>query len=252
MIFTRIIYSAILVGVVTGALLSVMQVLTVDPIIFASESYEVAELEGEAAAAGHDDHGHSHSHDGWGPEDGAERTFYTVLSNMSAGIGFAAILLALMSQFSLPKIHEFKVWQGLLWGAAGFTALYLAPGIGMPPEIPGIQAAPVEDRQVWWALTAVSVAIGLGIIAFTPLKLKAIGVLFLAIPYLVGAPPHITPAFVHPDPAAVTALESLHQQFIVTSGIVNLLFWAVLGLACAFVFSRWFKPLAMNDESATA
>ena len=109
MIFTRIIYSAILVGVVTGALLSVMQVLTVDPIIFASESYEVAEPEGEAAAAGDDDHGHSHSHDGWGPEDGAERTLYTVLSNMSAGIGFAAILLALMSQFSLPKIHEFKV-----------------------------------------------------------------------------------------------------------------------------------------------
>lgn len=248
MIFTRIIYSAILVGMVTGLLLSVMQVFTVDPIIFAAESYEIEAPEGEAAAAGHD--GHSHDHSGWAPEEGAERTFYTVLSNMSAGIGFAAILLALMSQFCLTRHDEFKPWQGLLWGAAGFAALYLAPGIGLPAEIPGIQAAPVEHRQVWWALTAASVAIGLGIIAWTPLKLKAIGVIFLAIPYLVGAPAHEGPEFAHPDPAAVEALEGLHQQFIITSGIVNLLFWVVLGLACGFIFSRWFKPLAMHDESA--
>ena len=228
-----------------------MQVLTVDPIIFASETYEIAEPEGEAAATA------MTTAIVTAMTAGARKMVPSALSILCCrifppAIGFAAILLALMSQFSLPKIREFKVWQGLLWGAAGFTALYLAPGIGMPPEIPGIQAPPIEDRQVWWVLTAASVAIGLGIIAFTPLKLKAIGVIFLAIPYLVGAPPHVGPAFEHPDPAAVTALEGLHQQFIVTSGIVNLLFWAVLGLACAFVFSRWFKPLAMNDESAAA
>ena len=217
MIFTRIIYSAILIGMATGLLLSLMQVLSLDPIIFQAEAYEVSEPVSAVVSEGHENHDHDHS--GWATADGSERTFYTVLSNMSAGIGFSAIVLALMSQFWLPKQRIINPKQSLLWGVAGFAALYLAPGIGLPPEIPGIQAAPVEQRQIWWALTAVSVGIGLGILAWAQVKLKAIGLLFLAIPYLVGAPSHQGPEFVHPDPAAVEALTELHQRFIITSGI---------------------------------
>lgn len=243
MIFTRIIYSAVLIGMVGGLLLSLMQILTVDPIIFEAESFEVAEP--AAAPQGHE--GHDHDHSGWAPADGAERTFYTVLSNMSAGIGFAAILLALMNQFWLPRQKPIKPLQALAWGLAGFIAIYVAPGIGLPPEIPGIQAAAVEHRQAWWVLAVACAAIGIGILALAQVKLKAVGLLFLALPYIVGAPTHQGPAFVHPDPAAVTALTELHQRFIVTSGVVNLLFWIALGLACAFVYNRWFKPVAMGD-----
>lgn len=246
MIFTRIIYSAVLIGMATGLLLSLMQILTVDPIIFQAEAYEISEPAGAVAPEGHENHDHDHS--GWAPSDGGERTFYTMLSNMSAGIGFSAVILALMSQFWLPKQRIINPQQSLLWGVAGFAALYLAPGIGLPPEIPGIQAAPVEQRQIWWALTAVCVGIGLGILAWAQVKLKAVGLLFLAIPYLVGAPSHQGPEFAHPDPAAVEALTELHQRFIITSGIVNLLFWIALGLACGAAFNRWFKPAVLADE----
>ena len=248
MIFTRIIYSAVLLGMAAGLLLSLMQVLTVDPIIFEAETFEISEAESAMVPEGHENH--DHNHESWGPADGTERTVYTILSNMSAGIGFAAILLAMMSQFWLPKQRIISPLQSLLWGVAGFATLYLAPGIGLPPEIPGLQAAPVEQRQIWWVLTASCVGIGLSLLAWARAKQKLTGLIFLATPYLIGAPSHEGPEFIHPDPAAVEALIALHQRFIVTSGIVNLLFWIALGLACGFVFNRWFKPLALSNDPA--
>ena len=252
MIFTRIIYSAILVGIVTGCLLSIMQVGSLDPIIFAAESYEVAD---EATASDGHDHAHDHgghSHDGWAPKDGFERTFYTFLSNMLASTGFAAVLLALMAQFWLSRQRDITWTQGALWGLAGYLALFLSPAIGMPPEIPGVIAAPVEHRQIWWALTALAVAFGLGLFAFAPVKYKALGVLFLAVPYVVGAPHSHGPAFEHPDPAAVDALNALHQQFIVTSAVTNLVFWLLLGICCRLAFNRWFRTIPLSDDYAHA
>ncbi len=247
MIFTRIVYSAVLIGMVAGLLLSLMQIISVDPIILQAEVYEISESEpGSAVTTGQESH--DQDIDGWAPTDGAERSFYSVLSNMSAGIGFAAVLLALMSQFWLPKQRVLSTQQSLLWGIAGFAAIYLAPGIGLPPEIPGIQAAALENRQIWWLLTVVCASFGIGILAWAQIRLKAIGLVFLAIPYLVGAPSQQGPEFVHPDPAAVEVLIELHQRFIITSGIVNLLFWMVLGLACGAVFNRWFRPAVLADE----
>ena len=247
MIFTRIIYSAVLVGMATGLLLSLMQIVSVNPIIFQAETYEISEA-GTSVAEGHETHDHDHDSGGWAPEDGAERNVYTALANISAGIGYGAILLALMSQFWLPKQRLISPQHSLLWGIAGFAAFYLAPAIGLPPEIPGIQAAAVEHRQIWWVLTVVCAGIGLGIVAWAQPKLKAVGLVFLAIPYAVGAPSHPGPEFEHPDPAAVEALIELHHRFIITSGIVNLLFWIALGLACGTAFNRWFKPVVSADE----
>jgi len=246
MIFTRIIYSAVGIGLLTGLLLSLMQIVSVDPIIFAAEAYEL-EMP-DASPAGHE--GHDHDHTGWAPADGLERTAYTVLSNISAAIGFAAIMLALMNLFAMMRQGDFKPVHSLLWGLAGFAALYLAPAIGLPPEIPGIEAAPSGHRQAWWLLAVSSIGAGLGLLALAPLRYKAISVLFFAIPYLVGAPHPEGPLFVHPDPAAVIALMELHQRFIIASGIVNLLFWIALGLACGYAFNRWFKPVLMANESA--
>ena len=253
MIFSRIIYSAILIGAVTGVLLSCLQVVSLNPIIFAAETYEV-EAVPASADDGHSDHSsdHGHSHDAWAPADGSERTAYTFLANVLAGTGFAAILLALMSQFWLSRNRQISWTQGAMWGLAGFASLFLAPAIGLPPEIPGVIAAPVEHRQLWWVFAASSVAIGLGIFAFTPAKIKALGLLFLAIPYIVGAPHIHGPMFQHPDPAAVEALVYLHQQFVVISGITNLIFWLLLGLGCRLAFNRWLRNSPLPDEYAPA
>ena len=256
MLFSRIIYSAILIGVVTGSVLTGLQVAGLNPIIFAAEAYEVESGPLGAAVDGHSDHSHDHGHahdaDAWAPADGFERTTYTFLANVLASTGFAAILLALMSQFWLARDRDISWPQGVLWGLAGYLALFVAPAIGLPPEIPGVVAAPVEHRQLWWALTAISVSIGFALFAFSPPKLKLLGLLFLVIPYIVGAPHIHGPMFQHPDPSAVEALTYLHQQFVVISAFTNLVFWLLLGIACRFAFNRWFRPIPLSDDYARA
>lgn len=250
MIFSRIIYSAILVGLVTGVLLSSLQIASLKPVILAAEAYEIGA--GESATGNgveaHSDHGHEHDEDAWAPADGLERTAYTLLANILLSTGFAAIMLALMNLSWLARKRNISWSQGSLWGLAGFTALFLAPALGLPPEIPGVTSAPVEHRQLWWLLTALSVAIGLGIFAFTAVRIKALGLLFLVIPYVVGAPRVDGSMFRHPDPNAAQALVYLHQQFVVISGITNLVFWLVLGLACRYAFYRWLRNLPISDD----
>ena len=254
MIFSRIIYSSILLGIVGGILLTSLQIASQKPIIFAAESYQLDAV-GTVVDSGDDGHsGHSHEHhdEAWVPANGLERTAYTLLANIFASIGFAAMVMALMCLSWLKRNRNISWSQGSLWGLAGFTALFLAPAIGLPPEIPGMVAAAVEHRQIWWTLCALSVAIGLGIFAFTPIRVKALGLLFLAIPYIVGAPQVNAPMFRHPDPSVVQTLVELHQQFVVVSGISSLVFWLVLGLACRFAFNRWFRNIPIADDRTDA
>jgi len=237
MLLRGIIYSALLIGLLVGLLLTGLQSVVVNPIIFASEAYESVEEE-PAAAPAHDHGAHEHNDEAWGPEDGAERLFYTALANVIASIGFAAVLLALMSQTQLQGWTSSSLGKGVLWGLAGFIAFFAAPGIGLPPEIPGIEAAPLENRQGWWMLTVGVFIVGLGLLAFAPLKFKAISLVLFALPYIIGAPHGHGPEFTG-DAASVAALTELHSQFIVASGITNLVFWLVLGAISAWCINRW-------------
>jgi cobalt transporter subunit CbtA len=274
MLFRRFIISAFFAGVVAGLLLSLVQILTVNPIIFAAEAYEVVadssspavqaireihtiepKIETTASEGHHDDHGHSHSqghsqdhsqspsnhqhsHDGWAPEDGAERTSYTVFANIFAGIGFAAILLSLMSQIQVQGFTQLNAVKGLLWGVGGFMAFFVAPSIGMPPEIPGMIAAPIEHRQLWWMLAVLGVGLGLLLLAFAPIRWKGLGVVAIVLPYLVGVPHLHGGAFDHPDPLVVQELMALQQNFILYSGLSNLLLWLALGGLCGWLLNR--------------
>jgi cobalt transporter subunit CbtA len=233
-VFRRIIYSALLVGFFAGLILTAAQITVVNPVIFAAEAFEIADSEG-----GHDHGAHSHSEEAWAPEDGRERTAYTLLSSISGAIGFAVILLALMSQFQLQGLTNVRPGNGVLWGVVGFITFFVAPGIGLPPEIPGVEAAAVEFRQLWWAFTVIAVGIGIGILVFGLPKYKLVGLVSVAMPYIVGAPHISGPEFSHPDPAAVEVLQSLHSQFIMVSGLSNLLLWVVLGVMCAVALNKW-------------
>jgi len=248
MIFSRIIFNAVLIGLVTGSLMTAMQIFSLNPIIFAAESYEIV----EHGSRMHNQHGNDDHGKAWAPEDGVERTAYTLLANISAGIGFAAVLLALMSQFLPLKCRRFGWVQGSLWGLAGFTAIHLAPGIGLPPEIPGIETAPIHNRQIWWVFTVISVSIGLGILAFTVIRVKVIGLVFLAMPYIIGVPGTGGAAFTHPDPAAASALVRLQEQFIVTSGVTNLVYWLITGIICCYVFNRWLRQTGSSVDCASS
>lgn len=256
MIFRNIIFSACLVGLMVGVLLTVAQSLGVTPIIYAAEVYEVADtlVPETVSEAGHS-HGsgeHHHESEAWAPEDGTERTFFTLVSNVLAGIGFAAVLLALMSQLQIMGVTRVSLLKGMAWGLAGFAVFFAVPGIGLPPEIPGVQAAALEHRQGWWLFAVVGSGLGLAMLAFAPKWFKLLGVLAIALPFLIGAPAHPGPEFTHPDADAVAALTELHHQFIVASGLANLLFWLALGVLSAWLLNRFILKEEVEDVAAPA
>lgn len=249
MTFRQIILNAVGIGVICGFLLSLSQMTWVSPIIIAAEAYEAHPVIG-AASHQHSKQNstpeptvkHEHNSDEWSPEDGTERTGYTVASNIFAAIGFAAIFLSAMSFLQVQgKIHLNGLQgavKGLLWGGAGFMVFFVTPGLGLPPEIPGTEAAAIENRQTWWLLAVIAAAIAVYITAFAKTKLKWLALLVIALPFVIGAPHLSGPAFTHPDPQIVARLTDLHHQFIVATGLSNLVFWLLLGGTCAWALSR--------------
>lgn len=237
MLFRRIVLSACCVGLLSGLLMTVMQQFWTTPIILSAETYE------NTVAPEHRDKPegtqHGHGQHSWSPRAGTERLFYSFVANVIAGIGFALVLIALMSLVQQRGLTRVNSWRGLVWGGAGYVALFMAPAIGLAPEIPGLNTAPLEQRQLWWVFAASTTAVGLGLIAFAPKALKVSGGVFLVLPHLFGAPRVAGPAFSHADPEAVAMLNHLHSEFIVASGVVNLVFWIVLGVLCTWALYRW-------------
>lgn len=230
MFFRRIIFSAVLIGVVMGLLNSAVQLLDVTAIIFEAERYETADVGVPAVQ--------EHTEKSRGSNDGFERIAYSFIANILSAIGFAAVLLALMCQCQQQGLTQLSLVKGLLWGFAGFIALFVAPSLGLSPEIPGARAAALELRQAWWGLTVLASIAGLAVLAFSPVKYKILGFVSLVLPHVIGAPDIEGAGFNQLDPLAVEMLTNLHQQFIVATGISNLIFWLMLGMACAWVIQR--------------
>lgn len=229
-VFRNVVFVAALAGLVAGIVLAALQAYATVPLILQAETYEAA---GESAG-GHDHEGHSaagHAHDhgeeAWAPEDGFERFAYNVGANIVSGIGFALMLIV-----ASELAGGIAGWrQGLFWGFAGFAVFTLAPGLGLPPELPAMPAADLYDRQVWWIATVAATAIGLALIAFRRSAVFALaGVALIVAPHIVGAP---QPAS-HDSPVPA----DLHHSFVVATTVTNLLFWLVLGAVAGAVRSR--------------
>ena len=241
MLFRQIVFYGFCIGVCAGLILTLVQQFQVVPIIKAAETYENSDSVGSAfvSEAGHN-HAHSHG-DSWAPETPFERMVSTSLSNILTATGLSLITLALMlgSRF-LPNRQATQVsWkQGLLWALAGYITFWLAPALGLPPEIPLQNAAPLEERQVWWVLTAICTALGLGIAVFTDLPWRLVALLPLVVPHLVGAPHPEGAMFVGQSDEAVRALEVLAMEFFGATAIANFILWLVIGIGGAWSVSK--------------
>lgn len=216
---SRIFLAAILAGALAGAFLTGIQQFAVVPMILEAETYETA------APAGHDHASATHDEDAWAPEDGLERTAYTLLANVLAAVGFGLLLTA---GYALRGGVDWR--RGILWGLGGFAAFNLAPGLGLPPELPGAAAAGLAERQLWWIATVVLTGSGLATIAFAKrLPFKALGAVLIVLPHVIGAP--------QPDAHAGLAPADLEQAFVQATFLTNGIFWVVLGAASALLFN---------------
>ncbi|MBZ9743366.1 MULTISPECIES: CbtA family protein [unclassified Mesorhizobium] len=253
-LFRNVVFVAAIAGLVAGVVLACMQAYATVPLILKAEVYE------QAGGGHHHDHGAAPAatdtnamstiapagnamssaapaaeaaapaaeDEGWAPADGFERFAFSVLANIVTGIGFALVLVA-VSEFA----GGIGTWrQGVFWGLAGFAVFTLAPGLGLPPELPAMPAAELLPRQIWWTATVVATAIGLGLIAFRKsLPLAILAVLLIVAPHIVGAP--------QPDSFETPIPEGLHHQFVVAVTVTNLVFWLVLGAVVGVVRGRF-------------
>lgn len=205
--FRRITLTAVSAGMIAGVFLWAAHLGMTTPLIQAAEVFESA----TPAAA-----------------EGVERAAFTLLADLVYAAGFAFLLTAAVSL----KGGGVDWRVGILWGLSGYAVFFLAPSLGLPPELPGMKAAALESRQIWWLATVIATAIGLGLAAFPPSAVaKALGLGLIVAPHLIGAPAHeIGPSDV---PAALAA------QFAITTAVVSGLFWIVLGGCTGYFYNRF-------------
>lgn len=249
--------SALLAGAAAGLIAALLQLVFVQPVLLHAELYEGGEIvhfTGEAPAGGHSHSHASHSHAEDAdpaaalpdealatPAQSAEpvdivgidplRDGMSILFTIFVYAGYGLILVAAMA---LAANHGHLVTgarQGLLWGLAGFIAVQFAPAAGLPPELPGMSAADVGIRQLWWTATVVASAIGLWLLVFGQgWPAWGAAIILLALPHLIGAP--------HPDGFEGPTPPELASLFAGRALAVGLVGWLLLGLFAAKFWSR--------------
>lgn len=273
-LFQRLFWSALVVALLVGSVQTLVHQRWAVPIILAAEAFEDQKSEPApapalAAPSGHDAHGHAHAHahahaaapaadapaDGaWTPADGAERTFWTWVANVLHALSMALLVLAVMGTWAWRRGPvRSPLWLALAVAAAGWLSLYQWPALGLPAEIPGMDAARLGSRQGWWVLAAGCAAAACAVVAFGRRAWRfAAAAVLLALPFAWGAP-HITA-----DPLAGFSgeahrqLQVLDAQFVQAAAWIAVTFWACMALACAAVFQRWVQPTLRAVLSASA
>jgi len=236
-IFRSAVFTAAAAGLLAGILLAALQTYATVPLILKAETFEgggghdhgapaEAASAGDTVAAVPAD---AEEEEAWGPEDGFERFAYTVAANALSGFAFALLLVA-----ASELAGGIRNWrQGTLWGFAGFAVFTLAPGLGLPPELPAMPAADLFARQVWWIGTVAATAAGLALIAFRGTAAWSIlGVALIVLPHVIGAP--------QPESHDSPVPADLHHQFVVAVTVTNLIFWVALGGVVGLVRQRFF------------
>lgn len=232
----RIFQTAGFAGLGAALVLTLVQAAWVSPLILKAETYEHAASAQHADA--HEVGEHHHEDEGWAPDDGWQRVTATAGANLVVGVAFGLMLAGAIS-LRPPR----KLLTGAVWGLAGYAVFVLAPATGLPPELPGTQAADLHARQLWWVGTAIATAIGLGVLAFNPrLWSKVAAVVLMSIPHLIGSPQLAS--------AQMLAPVDRYHEFVVATLIADASFWITLGLLSTLFYRRAeiSKPLASPPQ----
>ncbi|MHA1164014.1 MAG: CbtA family protein [Alphaproteobacteria bacterium] len=230
----RVLLAAIIAGMLAGVVAGGFQIWRISPLIIAAEVYE---NQGDTGTAHSHDasqpgaHHHGDAGAAWAPEDGFERTAYTLLANLIMGVGFAFVMAAAV-MFTGRAI---TTQNGVLWGLAGFAVFTLAPATGLAPELPGMPAAELIARQTWWWGTAIATASGIALIVLKKcIPYRTLGVALIALPHLIGAP--------HPQTQNSAVPAALAADFAANSLAMMALFWIVLGVSLGWALNRTRTP----------
>ncbi|WP_297776446.1 CbtA family protein [uncultured Roseovarius sp.] len=220
--FSKIVTSALFAGFCAGLIAALLQLVFVQPVLLHAELYEGGDLVhfGAEAVSAHPDL------PGLDPvRDGLSLLFSALIY-----VGYALILVAAMGM-AADRGHAINARNGLIWGIAGFVAFQFAPALSLPPEVPGVAAADVAERQIWWWATVAATAIALALIAFgRNWVLWTVAILLMLTPHLIGAP--------HPDELSGPVPPEIAALFAARALGVGFAAWALLGLFAGYFWQR--------------
>jgi cobalt transporter subunit CbtA len=220
--FGRILFSALFAGATAGLIAALLQFFFLQPVLLHAELYESGELVhfGAQEVSAHPDLG------GIQPV----RDSLSVVFTMLAYTGYALILVALMA-LAEGRGARITARTGILWGLAGFAAAHFAPGFTLAPEVPGVAAADVGARQIWWFATVLTAAMAMWLIAFGRNWVAWSAAIFLLLaPHIVGAP--VPDTFTGPVPTEIGAL------FAARAFGVGAVAWVLLGCFAGHFWQR--------------
>lgn len=262
MLFRRLVWLALGIAVLTGSLQSFVQHWQAMPIIHAAEKFEDQKLSIAHSAPAHDRADHSdhaaHSPDGqWAPQDGFERQAWTWVANVLLAFGLALLMLAVLGTWVKLRgapVHPLRA--GLIVAVVGFVSFYLWPALGLPAEIPGMDAARLGSRQGWWLLAAGCSITACASIAWSRRRWRWFAApVLLAVPFLAGAPHIVGDPFAGFPPDAAMQLRALSSQFVWASTLTSAVQWLALGLLSGIALKRRLLPalteVANGDPRAT-
>ncbi len=220
--YSRILISAIFAGAAAGLVAGILQLIFVQPVLLHAELYESGELVHFGGIA--------NSADPALPGFDVMRDGLSLIFTMLIYTGYALLMIAMMNIAEERGAQIDGRW-GIIWGVAGFVAFHLAPGFTLAPEVPGVAAADVTARQIWWFATVISAAIAMWLLAFGGnwVMWGAAAVLLMA-PHLIGAPE--PDSFTGPVPTEIGAL------FAARALGVGLAAWVLLGCFAGFFWQR--------------
>lgn len=219
---TRILVSGLFAGAAAGLIAALLQLYFVQPVLLHAELYETGELVhfGAAAVSAHQDVG------GFD----AVRDGLSIVFTMLTYTGYAFILIAGMAIAEM-RGASITARTGLIWGLAGFVTFHFAPGFTLAPEVPGVAAADVGARQIWWWTTVATAGAGLWLIAFGRNWLAwGTAAVLLLVPHVIGAPE--PEAFTGPVPTEIGAL------FASRALGVGMAAWLLLGCFTGYFWQR--------------
>lgn len=242
----RLLSAALAAGFLAAAVVTGLELTLTSPLIVAAERYEHQETTHQAASrlpivlahAGHD-HAAPDAAPDWQPGEGLPRMAFTALATLVGGVGYALLLGAVMLACGRDPTPQ----VGLAFAVAGFASVALAPGLGLPPELPGSEAAPLAARQLWWVMTAAATGMGLYLIGIRRSLIAILGGLVLiVVPHAVGAPQ--APVGASELPAALAA------QFAARSLAISFVFWMLIGLGLGWAWQAFAREPAARAARA--
>ena len=243
----RVLAVSLLAGLLAGLIVAALQHVTTTPLILKAETYEAAlravapsqaAFSGEARVFGeakiilaHGSEAHG-DHAEWKPQDGLQRTLFTSVVTIATAIGFAALLLAGM----IAANETIEERRALIWAACGFLAFGLVPATGLAPELPGAASAALEQRQLWWIVTALVTAGGLFVfLRMEAPWLRALAIVAILAPHIVGAP--------HPAAPESKVPAEIAAHFAALSLAIQAALWLATGFAVGRLWP-WFTRRA--------